>query len=345
MSQTSKALGRGFVRTVLAITLTAVVGGCAWFGPSSDPDAIAEEQDLDLVPVIAFQAPSVAANVMPRSVVPDDIDYKEAYYVFMGPLIAGFRPNAGGQGPGDTLTYPFMGTTINVTITRAAGTFTFDGTLANGGGWLRMTYTPSTKIFAYEHALLIDDQHNVFGNDDDRFLYAVIYSVMDGIEMQPNGDFHGSYSGFVDFGLRDGEGEIIQDGSQGMRNAEIYSGPMILADGTTFGGVGIASYLAYNGARAEGITGLPTLTNVPLMKTTLDDLPNDELVEYPFLSIWNSDDDEFYDYSGDAGRFGTDPESLESLWDFTATEDDRALFINLLPTGGWQENTLQPPLP
>ena len=358
MKDTSRLLWRTLALTVVAICLSVVIGGCDWFdGPAGsdvvgdEPEIEDDEPTLDLVPVIAFQALPPAGSVASTNVVPAEIGRYEAWYTFMGPLITGFRPNTAERGPGDTLTFPFMQTTINVDIARESGTFTFDGSLANGGGWLRMTYTPSSKVFTYEHALIVDDQHNAFGNhagpdpENERFLYAAIYSVIEGIEMYPNGDFHGSYSAYVDATMRDDDGTIVEQVSQSMLNAEIYSGPMTLADETSFNGVGIATYMASVGDRLPELSGLPALTNIPLMKAALDDLSAGDLVEYPFLLIWNENADEFYDYAAHAERFGTTRAELEPLWDFHATEEDRLQFIDLLPTGGWQENTLQPALP
>ncbi len=350
---------RASVRIAMALVLVAVSAlvtiGCEGVSPLPDADSADDDATLDVVPVVGFSPPSGLGNIVSRSIIPEGTPKYEIYYVLNAPIITGFTPNVGGKGHGDSLSFPFLDTVIELEITRSAGTFTFDGTFANGKGLLRLTYTPSTRRFSYEHIAYVFDEHDVLGNSSEpvpgepepRFIEAAIYTVIDNIEVQPNGPFHGPFSGYVDMVMRDGEGGFVFEGHQAMVNGEIYHGPMTLPGVEAFTGTGIAAYMTYGGSegdRPEGVSGSPSIGNLDAMRDALAGL--DTPVENPFLVIWNQDADAFYDYSADHELFGVEVhDELSRLWDFGPSEEDRDFFISLLPTGGWQENTLQPPLP
>lgn len=327
---------------VVAIVLVLLLAGCP--SPLDEPTTDAP----DVLPVVAFDSGSLisAPAASSRSVVPASMSTEEVYHTMSAPLLSGFQPNTADAKSGDSLTYTFLDTAMTVTISRSGGTFVFSGELDDGDGWMRLEYTPADHTFDYEHAYYFKDEHDVLGNGS--YLEAVAYVRMQDITVGPGQTFHGSFDLTNDFLMTSATGETVAEGYQTMIDAEIYRGPMELASGASFDGTGVASYVAYSSHRSDApastVSGPPSLANVDDMVSFMDVIAADSAgsTEYPFLSIHSEDTGTFYELGGSHADFGLSADDLSSIQDETPSAGDYAIFVEALPTGGWQEATALP---
>lgn len=197
----------------ILIIVSLLFIGCENPSSSSSSDVIP-----DFIPQVAFS--NISSGRMAVNI--NEETQHELLFLLHTPLLQSFKGNTSLKG-GESYSLSCYGTTMNFDITPQSGgsTFLFEGTLADGSGWLNVEYTQSSKMFSFEQCIYTDTTYT--DTDGSSLSDSVVYIKGTDISIDNSGYFQGWYEVAYAVNSDDGSWEI------GAMDAELYRGEMNIA--------------------------------------------------------------------------------------------------------------------
>ncbi len=201
----------------------------------------------DFLPTVGISA------ITPRAIadITDPEGYAEATYLLLGPLLTGFRANSTIRSSGG-YSMDILDSSMEFDILPLPGgsVFHFQGTMADGSGWINVYYDQAAKTFSFDQCLYVHVPD---------YMDVAIHAEGTDIQLDQDGYFHALYD-FSYVGVTPAaEWELVS------MTAEIYRGEFNAAGevGTGFGFYSDADSDASSGSRGYWSPNIYANADIP----------------------------------------------------------------------------------